>query len=410
MNVILKEQSHPTETAISPTLPRHSARGKEHTGANAERPWGNPTSPPEHFSHQSSGTQMPYSATTRVERGLTRVIAPRQLRDEIRMKTLTTLNRLRVIRTIDVAAICFPERPFKASLAAAQRAMRGMLKDRLIGHFRTDRHQHVYGLAQGGVNWLADHDIDAASSVRRVSDMTNPEHLLWANFIACCAQARGLEAHTEPELLQALGHLGEDGKPAKGLLRVNTYVQERSITRYLRPDAIAYESDGATWFEIDRSKRGSEREALLGGLFTSIGRRMQNGLLLRRVVVFAKTQRTYQRALTIAYSKSEVEGCRLRSEGDAQLRPTETEGQYEVWGLVKAPPNNRFSLVEARTGHVMIQHLPLWLPRIRLNSSNTVPVNGWFPDNYLPYMRPHALGSWSIPTSPFLQTNDVTAG
>jgi hypothetical protein len=348
--------------------------------------------------------------STRVERGLTQVIAPKQLRDEIRLRTLTALNRLRVIRTIDVAAICFPERPFKASLAAAQRAMRGMLKDRLVGHFRTDRQQHVYGLAQGGVNWLADHDIDAASSVRRVSDMTNPEHLLWANFIVCCAEARGLEAYTESELLQALGHLGEGGNPAKGLLRVSAYVQERTITRYLRPDAIAYESDGATWFEIDRSKRGSEREAMLGGLFTSVGRRMQNGLPLRRVVVFAKTQRTYQRALTIACNKTEAEGCRLRSEGDGQLRPTGTVGLYEVWALLrKEHSDGRSSLVEAKTGHVMIQLLPLWLPQVRLDTSNTAPVSGWFPDNYLPYTRPTALGPWLAPASPFLVTDDAGA-
>lgn len=285
-----------------------------------------------------------------------------------------------------------------------------MLKDRLVGHFRTDRQQHVYGLAQGGVNWLADHDIDAASSVRRVSDMTNPEHLLWANFIVCCAQARGLEAYTEPELLQALGHLGEGGKPAKGLLRVSAYVQERTITRYLRPDAIAYESDGATWFEIDRSKRGSEREAMLGGLFTSVGRRMQNGLPLRRVVVFAKTQRTYQRALTIACNKTEAEGCRLRSEGDGQLRPTGTVGLYEVWALLrKEHSDGRSSLIEARTGHVMIQQLPLWLPRVRLDTSNVVPVHGWFPDNYLPYARPTVLIPWAKPISPFHQTGNLGA-
>lgn len=228
MNLILNKQSQLTENALSPTLPRHSSGSKERTGANAERPWDNPAPSPGRIDRPPPGTQISGFAASGVERGLTRVIAPRQLRDEIRLKTLTTLNRLRVIRTIDVAAICFPERPFRASLAAAQRAMRGMLKDRLVGHFRTDRHQHVYGLAQGGVNWLADHDIDAASSVRRVSDMTNPEHLLWANFIVCCAQARGLEAHTEPELLQALGHLGEDDKPAKGLLRVNAYESARN--------------------------------------------------------------------------------------------------------------------------------------------------------------------------------------
>ena len=115
-------------------------------------------------------------------RGLTAQASSLHLRDVIYERSLLLADRFRVIRTIDLAAACFPEKPFKASLTAAQRAVRGMGKRGLLRRYRTDRFQTVYGLTQPGVDWLGDHGHDAASSVRRVSDMTNPEHRLWANF------------------------------------------------------------------------------------------------------------------------------------------------------------------------------------------------------------------------------------
>ena len=109
-------------------------------------------------------------------RGATAHMSSLALRDAIYERSLLLANRFRVIRTIDIAAACFPDRPFKAALTAAQRAVRGLVKGDLLRRYRTDRFQTVYGLTQRGVDWLVDHGYDAASSVRRVSDMTNPEH------------------------------------------------------------------------------------------------------------------------------------------------------------------------------------------------------------------------------------------
>ena len=62
----------------------------------------------------------------------------------------------------------------------------------------------VYGITERGAAWLEERDVDAAASVRRVTDMTNPEHRLWAQFLTLCSEARGLAAMAEQELLQVL--------------------------------------------------------------------------------------------------------------------------------------------------------------------------------------------------------------
>jgi len=132
------------------------------------------------------------------------VLSPPRLRDATVLRALSALNRFRVIRTFDLAALCGPERPFKAALTAAKKAMRGLKKAGLVRTYRTQRHQHVYGLTKKGANLLQDHDLPATSSVRRVSDMTNPEHLLWENFPAVCCEVRGLTAFTEREFMRQL--------------------------------------------------------------------------------------------------------------------------------------------------------------------------------------------------------------
>ncbi len=151
-------------------------------------------------------------------RGATERMSSLALRDAIYERSLLLSDKFRVIRTIDIAAACFPERPFKAALTAAQRAVRGMVKRGLLRRYRTDGFQTVYGLTQRGFDWLPDLGHDAASSVRRVSDMTNPEHRLWAQFLVICAWARGLDAVTEAELLQRLSATASAGttKPTLG--------------------------------------------------------------------------------------------------------------------------------------------------------------------------------------------------
>ncbi|SEB98901.1 hypothetical protein SAMN02787142_0679 [Burkholderia sp. WP9] len=181
----------------------------------------------------------------KIDRGLVAVIPPNQLRHTIRLRALSLANRFRVIRTIDVAIACFPERPFKAALTAAQRAMRGMTKAKLLLRYRTDRFQHVYGLTVGGAQWLDDHGDGGVPSVRRVADMSNPEHSLWMHFVTLACEARGLVARTESEALQALNKSRPSESPVRqGFLKVTARARKLD----LRPDVLAYEPDGVTWY------------------------------------------------------------------------------------------------------------------------------------------------------------------
>ncbi|MDM0108677.1 replication-relaxation family protein [Variovorax sp. J22R24] len=316
---------------------------------------------------------------------------------------MSALNRFRVIRTFDLAALCGPERPFKAALTAAQKAMRGLKKAGLVHWYRTDRQQHVYGLTKKGADLLQEHGVEASSSVRRVSDMTNPEHMLWASFITVCCEVRGLTALTEAEFLRELNRgKGKDDKLAQGLLNVSVFVGKSEEKRLLRPDVVAYEQDGASWFEIDRSKRGAAREASLSALFATVGATMLDGKPLRRVVVLAKTDRILGRALALARGKLETRGNALTNQSSRVLREL-GDGLFEVVGLAKAKAaDGRSSLRECVLGHVVVQMLPIWLPKVRIAAGEEFSTEGWFAENYLPYRRPASLGPWRKPLSPFL--------
>lgn len=344
------------------------------------------------------------SGPRKVARGLAATISSTLLQQGIWLRALLTANRFRVIRTIDVAVCCFPERGFKAALTAAQRAMRGMVKADLLRRYRTDRFQTVYGLTQKGVDWLDEHDHDAASSVRRVSDMTNPEHRLWAQFWVLACEARGLKALTEQELLQALNKDVKSGQPAiQGLLTVTTTRGKRASTLHLRPDAVAVEQDGTTWLEVDRSKRGSDREASLAALASSVGRVLKDGSTLRRVVIFCKTERIRKRAVAVLTGLAEANNAEVLIAGRRHFRELEP-GSYAVWSAQESKlRDGRTKLVDTLVGNVIVQLLPIWLPKVRIDASNTHSLAGWFGENYLPYKRPEALGPWKAPVSPLLR-------
>jgi hypothetical protein len=90
-------------------------------------------------------------ARSSVPRGISSTLSSTYLQRGIWLRALLIANRFRVIRTVDVAVRCFPERAYKASLTAAQRAVRGLVKADLLRRYRTDRFQTVYGLTQRGV-------------------------------------------------------------------------------------------------------------------------------------------------------------------------------------------------------------------------------------------------------------------
>lgn len=346
----------------------------------------------------------------KVARGLAATISTTQLKQRIWLRALLMANRFRVIRTIDIAVCCFAERPYKAALTAAQRAVRGLVKAELLKRYRTDRFQTVYGLSQKGVDWLDEAGHDAASSVRRVSDMTNPEHRLWAQFWVLACEARSMKAQTEQELLQSLNKgvkLGESS--VQGLLTVTTMRGKRASTIQLRPDAVAYEKDGMTWLEVDRSKRGSDREASLGALVSSVGRVLKDGSTLRRVVIFCKTERIRKRALAVVNGLAEANNSQILIAARRHFREVEP-GTYAVWTALESKlKDGRTQLLDTLVGYVIVQLLPIWLPKVRIDASNTHSLAGWFGENYLPYKRPESLRPWSSPVSPLVTANEIAS-
>lgn len=339
-----------------------------------------------------------------VPRGLTAQVGTLALQDRIWTRSLLLVDRFRVIRTIDIAVHCFAERPFKAALSAAQRAVRGMAKAHLLARYRTDRFMTVYGLTQQGAQWLEDRGFEAAASVRRVTDMTNPEHRLWSQFLTLCAEARGLQAMTEQELLLTLNRdMKHEQSPVQGLLHVTTRSAGKRQHLTLRPDALTLEPDGITWFEVDRSARGSDRAASLRALVLSMGAKTTLGQPLRRVVVFSRTSRIHLRVLATLDGLVKDSAAVGLMEGRRQLKLVET-GCYEVHQSVEVKlRDGRSQLQDRLAGYVIVQELPIWLPRVRLDGRGDWSMRGWFDDNYLPYRRPAAMAPWPRPKSPLLQ-------
>ena len=346
-------------------------------------------------------------------RGATAHMSSLALRDAIYLRSLLLANRFRVIRTIDLAALCFPERPFKAALTAAQRAVRGLVKTQLLRRYRTDRFQTVYGLTQRGVDWLAEHSHDAASSIRRVSDMTNPEHRLWAQFLVICAWGRNLDAFTEADLMQRLNQSAKPGAKAaattiQGYITVDVHRAQSTVRKHLRPDAVAYEDrgGGVAWFEVDRSKRGSDRQADLAALIGAIGSKVADGRVLRRVVVMCKTDRIERDAARIVESVASAWNGQVLIEGRRHIRRYD-DGVYEIVAAVPFKrKDGRTVLLDELVGHVIVQMLPIWLPKVRIDANNVWSLDGWFNDNFLPYKRPANIGRWAEPTSPLLPSHE----
>ena len=338
-----------------------------------------------------------------VPRGLTAQVGTLALQDRIWTRSLLLVDRFRVIRTIDIAVHCFAERPFKAALSAAQRAVRGMVKAHLLARYRTDRFMTVYGLTQQGAQWLEDRGFEAAASVRRVTDMTNPEHRLWSQFLTLSAEARGLQAMTEQELLLALNRdMKPEQSPVQGLLHVTTRSAGKRRHLTLRPDAVAIEPDGIAWYEVDRSARGSDRAASLRALVLAVGAQTTLGQPLRRVVVFSRTSRIHLRVLATLDGLVKDSAAVGLMEGRRQLKLVET-GCYEVHQSVEVKlRDGRSQLQDRLAGHVIVQELPVWLPKVRLDGRGDWSMRGWFNENYLPYKRPVVMPPWQRPGSPLL--------
>lgn len=344
-------------------------------------------------------------STPAVRRGLSAQLSTMELQSSARLRALLMLNRFRVMRTIDVAVHCYPERPFKAALTAAQRCVRGLVKEQLIKRYKSDRFQTIYGLTARGAEWLKDHGHEgAASSVRRVSDMTNPEHRLWLQLLVLAAEARGLKAETEQELMRRLNrHVAPGEKTVQGLLDVNMRLHGEALVRTLRPDALLIEPDGATWVEVDRSKRGSEREASLKALCLSIGARLQDRQILKRVVVFCRNERIQGRALALLRGFAQSEQGKEMVDGRKTFKEV-APGMFAVLGARTGKLlDGRLIDKTVLAGYVVIQLLPSWLPKARITAGEALRCDGWMDDDYLPYRCAGTGQAWPELTSPLLK-------
>ena len=204
-----------------------------------------------------------------------------------------------------------------------------------------------------------------------------------------------LPSLTESELLSELNSQATGGNLLQGLLDVETVRGQRLVRRQLRPDALAYEKDGVTWFEVDRSKRGPERGASLAALCCSIGSTLINGARLSRVIVLCKSERIEQRAIAVIDGVAKANDGAVLTGGRRHVRATVEPGSYEVWGAVShSAVGKRTRLVDKLLGHIVIQLIPTWLPKVRLDARNKHPLKGWLNENYLPYRRPVGQGEW----------------
>ena len=87
--------------------------------------------------------------------------------------------------------------------------------------------------------------------------------------------------------------------------------------------------------------------------------------------------------------------------------PTHPDGVYEIVAAVPFKrKDGQTALLDELVGHVIVQMLPFWLPKVRIDASNVWSLDGWFNDNFLPYKRPPMLGRWSAPTSPLWPSPD----
>lgn len=349
-------------------------------------------------------TALPKQPRGTLQRGLSGQLSTNQLQVRSWTIALSLANRFRVIRTLDVAVACYPERPFKTALGAAQRAVRGMVKADLLRRYKTARFQTTYGLTARGAAWLAERGIEAQASVRRVSDMTNPEHLLWAQCLVLCAEQRGLHALTERELLAKLNEGALPGSPMRGgLFAAMATVRGKARRISLRPDAVVLEAEELTAIEVDCSARGSQRAASLCAEVLSIGRSTTVGAVLRRVVVYCRTPRIRNRvSATLAALKRDQDALSL-DDGRCRLKASEQPDEYEVWKAKEMPmgPTHK-ALREVLVGRVIVQDLPVWLPKYRADGRQQHADLGWLDDNYLPWRRPACDGAWAVASSPLL--------
>jgi hypothetical protein len=190
------------------------------------------------------------------------------------LAALLLMDRLRFIRTIDLAFHLYANRTFTAALAAANNLIKRLTRNGFVSaHTTRVGGMRIYGIAQSGVNFLRDHTGHEAKAHRSLRDVKNPEHRLWANLIVIAAEARGLSAMTESEVLRYERERGEvvsDGRGGESVIprKLLTVINRREPDKRkgLTPDAMLLHGSDRIVIEIDNSKRSADRAADLRAL------------------------------------------------------------------------------------------------------------------------------------------------
>ena len=170
-------------------------------------------------------------------------------------------------------------------------------------------------------------------------------------------------AETEQEMLSRINR-GRNPMAAmvQGPLKVYVTSNGRTEGKTLRPDALFNEHDGATWVEVDRSKRGSDREAGLRALALAVGSDLIDGQRLRRVVVFCKSDRIQGRALAVLRALAREQSGKVLVSGRRQFKET-SDGVFEVTAAQEVKlSDGRVMEKPVVAGHLLVQALPTWLP------------------------------------------------
>ena len=298
------------------------------------------------------------------------------------IEALLLMDRLRFVRTLDIAFHLYASRTFSAALAAANNLMKRLMRNGFVSaHTTRVGGLRIYGISQRGVNFLRDHSEHEAKAHRSLRDVKNPEHRLWSNLIVITAEARGLSAMTESEVLTFEHEAGKrmtdnQGKeyviPEKLLTVANT--RDPGTKKGLTPDALLQQEDGRVWIEIDTSKRSSQRVSDLRQLVSHLGSTLSDQTRLERVVVFTKERRFYTHIVGVLARKVE-ERIELAS---SYLKPTTEEGVFDVW--------YRPSMADDRPGRpaqdfVCGRVQVCMLPDIRGKGE------GWYDQNWLPFAQ-----------------------
>ena len=305
------------------------------------------------------------------------------------IKALKLMDRLRFIRAIDLAFHLYANRTLTAALAAANNLLKRLKRNRFVAaHTTRVGGMRIYGISQRGVNFLRDQAEYEARAHRSLSDVRNPEHRLWANLIVISAEARGLTAMTEEEVLRFEREHGEvvsdkQGNeqiiPRKLVTVANT--REPGKRKGLTPDAMLLVGGERllggerVLIELDYSKRSAGRIGDLKALVTDwVGKTFFDGTIFSRLVVFTKERRSYTHITGVLRKKSE-ERIELAS---TYLKPTAHEGAFDVWfrpSLADDKPGKPAQ--DFRCGRVQVA----MLPDIRGKGE------GWYDQDWLPFAQ-----------------------